>query len=186
MNYNSVNLLNKAFFTPLFGVLLLMTACQPGDSKMASSTPEVSDESSENASTIIEGDFVVDDAWARVGMEGGMSAAYFTITNGLDQDDVLLGAMSSVAEATEVHETYDAGEGMMGMRERESLPIAANSLTEFKQGGLHVMFLRLTEELSEGDEVQLTLSFENAGDVTVIVDKRTNEVATKADSGIHP
>jgi copper(I)-binding protein len=130
---------------------------------MATSSPEAS----EYATTIIEGEFVVDDAWARVGMQGGMSAAYFTIANGLDKDDVLLGAMSTVAQATEVHETYEAGEGMMGMRERESLPIAANSLTEFKQGGLHVMFLRLTEELSEGDEVQLTLRFENAGDVTV-------------------
>lgn len=164
-----------AFFASLFGVLIIMTACQPGnsemtgdseiagDSEMATSTAEVS----ENPSTIIEGEFAVEDAWARVGMQGGMSAAYFTIANGLDQDDVLLGAESSIAQATEVHETYDAGEGMMGMRERVSLPIPANSLTEFKQGGLHVMFLRLTEELSEGDEVQLTLKFENAGDVSV-------------------
>lgn len=164
-----MNPLNKAFFTPLFGVLIFITACQPGDSEMAggSEMATSSPEASEYATTIIEGEFAVEDAWARVGMQGGMSAAYFTIANGLDQDDVLLGAMSTVAQATEVHETYEAGEGMMGMRERESLPIAANSLTEFKQGGLHVMFLRLTEELSEGDEVQLTLRFQNAGDVTV-------------------
>ncbi|RCL65986.1 MAG: copper chaperone PCu(A)C [Rhodothermaeota bacterium MED-G64] len=159
----------KAFFALFFSAVVLLSACQPSDSemnknpKMAPSTPEVA----ELTATITDDAFVVDGAWARVGMQGGMSAAYFTISNGLDQDDVLLGATSSVAQATEVHETYDAGEGMMGMRERESLPIAANSLTEFRQGGLHVMFLRLTEELSEGDEVQFTLEFENAGDVTV-------------------
>lgn len=161
--------LTKTFFAPFFSAVVLLTACQPSDSEMnknpemAPSTPDVA----ESTATITDDAFVVDGAWARVGMQGGMSAAYFTISNGLDQDDVLLGATSSVAQATEVHETYDAGEGMMGMRERESLPIAANSLTEFKQGGLHVMFLRLTEELSEGDEVQFTLQFENAGNVTV-------------------
>lgn len=155
--------LTKTFFAPFFSAVVLLTACQPSDSEMAPSTPDVA----ESTATITDDAFVVDGAWVRVGMQGGMSAAYFTISNGLDQDDVLLGATSSVAQATEVHETYDAGEGMMGMRERESLPIAANSLTEFKQGGLHVMFLRLTEELSEGDEVQFTLQFENAGNVTV-------------------
>lgn len=161
--------LTKTFFAPFFSAVVLLTACQPSDSEMnknpemAPSTPDVA----ESTATITDDAFVVDGAWVRVGMQGGMSAAYFTISNGLDQDDVLLGATSSVAQATEVHETYDAGEGMMGMRERESLPIPANSLTEFKQGGLHVMFLRLTEELSEGDEVQFTLQFENAGNVTV-------------------
>ena len=161
--------LTKTFFAPFFSAVVLLTACQPSDSEMnknpemAPSTPDVA----ESTATITDDAFVVDGAWARVGMQGGMSAAYFTISNGLDQDDVLLGATSSVAQATEVHETYDVGEGMMGMRERESLPIPANSLTEFKQGGLHVMFLRLTEELSEGDEVQFTLQFEKTGDVTV-------------------
>ena len=150
-------------FLTLLGSLLLLTACQPSGSEKADPTPETA----ENPIEITENAFVVDGAWARVGMQGGMSAAYFTIANGLGEDDVLVGASSSVAEATEVHETYDAGEGMMGMRERASLPIAANSVTEFKQGGLHVMFLRLTEELAEGDEVQFTLQFEKAGEISV-------------------
>ncbi len=150
-------------FLTLLGSLLLLTACQPSGSEKADPTPETA----ETPIEITENAFVVDGAWARVGMQGGMSAAYFTIANGLGEDDVLVGASSSVAEATEVHETYDAGEGMMGMRERTSLPIAANSVTEFKQGGLHVMFLRLTEELAEGDEVQFTLQFEKAGEISV-------------------
>ncbi len=150
-------------FLTLLGSILLLTACQPSGSEQTNPSPE----GAENPITITENAFVVDGAWARVGMQGGMSAAYFSIANGLGEDDVLVGASSSVAEATEVHETYDAGEGMMGMRERTSLPIAANSVTEFKQGGLHVMFLRLTEELAEGDEVQFTLQFEKAGEISV-------------------
>lgn len=154
-----------------FTLLLLLTfvtGCQPDNPKPNESETTVMEHNdSQHEYSLTEGEFRIEGAWARVGMQGGMSAAYFTIANGLETDDVLLGAISSLAESTEIHETYEAGEGMMGMRQRPSLPIPSKSVTEFKQGGLHVMFIRLTEELKEGDEVQFILQFEQAGEVFV-------------------
>jgi len=37
------------------------------------------------------------------------------------------------------------------------------------RGGHHVMFLGLNRPLQDGDEVQLTLEFEKAGDIAVTV-----------------
>lgn len=117
----------------------------------------------------------VTDAWARPGMSGENSAAYFVINNSSFTSDRLLSASASISRAVELHESMMSGEGMgetMQMVPQESVKIPALKKTEFKQGGLHVMFIDLQQDLSSGDTFTLTLQFEKAGSVELEVPVR--------------
>lgn len=101
----------------------------------------------------------IEEAWARPGMNGGMSAAYFRISNGGSETDYLVNAISDIAELTEIHESYQADGGMMGMRKVERVEVPSMSSVMFQQGGLHVMFIQLNRDLTAGDTIDLTLEF---------------------------
>jgi copper(I)-binding protein len=144
----------------LSAVLLLMASCQQ------SSQDQAKDE-------MMQGEGIeVSDAWARPGAEGRMSAAYFLISNFNTEADKLVSVETEVAGAAEVHESYEREEGMMGMREVPELDLPAQSTIRFEQGGLHVMLMDLTQQLSDGDTFQLTLAFEKGDSVTVDVPVR--------------
>ena len=129
--------------------------------------------SEESNSMALQGDGIqVSDAWARPGAEGRMSAAYFLVSNFNMEDDKLISVDTDVARTAEVHESYEREEGMMGMREVPQLDLPAQSTVRFEQGGLHVMLMDLTQQLSDGDMFQLTLAFENADSVVVDVPVR--------------
>ena len=155
--------MNRQSFTGIlftFFSLLLFLSCQQESER-------------QETDALMQGEGVeVSDAWARPGAEGRMSAAYFLITNFNNEDDVLLSAETNVAQTTEVHESYEREEGMMGMREIPNLNIPAQSTVRFEQGGLHVMLIDLTRQISDGDTFQLTLAFEKGDSVTVDVPVR--------------
>ncbi|NPB02800.1 MAG: copper chaperone PCu(A)C [Thermotogae bacterium] len=109
------------------------------------------------------------DAWARPGMEGGNSAVYFTVKNESDKPDTLYGAsvVEDVAEKVELHETYDAGDGKLGMRHVDFVVVPAKGELHFKPGGYHVMLIGLKRTLRDGDEITLVLKFKRAGEVVI-------------------
>jgi len=132
---------------------------------------ESSDRSGDSALT--EGTGIhIEGAWARPGSEGRMSAAYFLISNFDDEVDVLESVASDVARNVEIHESYESEDGMMGMREIQSLEVPGNSTVRLEQGGLHVMLIQLTRQLQDGDTFELTLNFENYGEITVEIPAR--------------
>ncbi|MEM9528710.1 MAG: copper chaperone PCu(A)C, partial [Bacteroidota bacterium] len=45
--------------------------------------------------------------------------------------------------------------------------VPANDSVMLERGGYHVMFMGLTRSLNQGESVDLILTFENAGDVTL-------------------
>jgi copper(I)-binding protein len=102
------------------------------------------------------------DAWARPASAGDNGAAYFVIENGTPSADTLLSVSSDIASATEVHLSMVMDGGVMSMKQ-ESVSVPAKDKVEFKPGGLHVMFVGLTQDLKVGDTITLTLNFENAG-----------------------
>ena len=111
----------------------------------------------------------VSGAWARPGMKGGNSAAYFVVQNESDKPDTLYAASvkEDIAERVELHETYDAGNGKLGMRHVPFVVVPAKGKLEFKPGGYHVMLIGLKETLSEGKTFTLILHFKRAGKVVV-------------------
>lgn len=111
----------------------------------------------------------VKSAWARPGIAGNTTAAYFLISNPLDRADKLLSAKSDIAQITEIHHSSEMN-GTMSMQEQEYVEIPAKSKIEFKPIGLHVMFINLKQDLTKGDQFQLMLNFENSGQIVVNVE----------------
>lgn len=64
------------------------------------------------------------------------------------------------------------GFAMMGMREVDRLEIPAGTTVELVPGGFHLMLIDLAEDLVPGTEYDLTLTFAEAGEITVTVEVR--------------
>lgn len=137
----------------------------------------------------------VSDPWARA--SAGMAnagAAYMVLE--ADTDDALVKASvpSTVAARVELHETVAASggsgsggmggtggmgsggsgaeSGAMSMRPVGEIELPAGEEVALEPGGLHVMLLELAKPLTEGQTIRLTLTFEEAGEMTVEVPVR--------------
>ena len=66
----------------------------------------------------------------------------------------------------------DMGGGMMTMQPVESIPVPAGETVELKPGGYHVMLLDVKKVLAVGDTIDVTLTFEKAGEVTTTAEVR--------------
>ncbi len=95
-------------------------------------------------------------------------AAYFTIVNTGTSDDRLIAASSPVAEKSEPHSTIDDN-GVMRMRPLAGIEVKAGERVELKPGGMHLMLTGLKAPLKLGQSFPLTLTFEKAGAVSVMV-----------------
>jgi hypothetical protein len=114
-------------------------------------------------------EIVVRDAWARASAGPAKAAAAFlTLDNKGKTADRLLAASAAISEKAELHTHIHEGD-VMKMRPVEAIDVPAAALTELKPGGLHVMFMGLHAPLAEGTSFPLTLTFENAGAMTVDV-----------------
>ena len=116
----------------------------------------------------------VEGAWARPALAGAGSAAYLTIRNGTAAGDVLVGVSTTVAREARVHETTTDASGMTGMHPVDSVAIAAGEELAFEPGGYHVMLSGLTKDIAAGDRFPLTLTFRQAGTLTVPVEVRAS------------
>lgn len=113
------------------------------------------------------GSLTVNDAWARTGQAGSNSAVYFVVDNRSNENDALLNATCDAAMMTEVHETSIDASGKASMHEQERVDVAAFSQTTFQPGGYHVMLMNLKQDLTAGDTLLVTLTFEKAGQVEI-------------------
>ena len=56
---------------------------------------------------------------------------------------------------------------MMGMREIDEIVIEPGTTFKLKPGGHHVMVLKLTKNISEGNTEKFVLHFKQAGEKTI-------------------
>lgn len=166
----------RIFLLPVLSCVLVLPACGSDDA----------------AAVSVEG------AWARPSAAGQTTGAvYFRITS--DTDDRLLAASvpTSVASTAEVHEVVmadmtgdmdgemtgdmdgdmdgdmhgDMGEMQMTMQElTDGLALPAGETVTLEPGGYHIMLLGIAEPLALGDQVEVTLDFETADDITLVVE----------------
>lgn len=126
----------------------------------------------------------IDAAYARVASPNAASGAVFmTIVNRATAEDRLIAAESGVAQKVELHTHSMTAEGVMQMlhvTEGFAVPAARNHALE--RGGDHVMLLGLTRPLAAGDAFSLTLTFERAGKIVVIV-QVNNDVPAEGPAG---
>ncbi|MDH3472584.1 MAG: copper chaperone PCu(A)C [Rhodospirillales bacterium] len=130
---------------------------------------------------VAAGELAVTGAWARASLGTAKSGAvYLTVENRGAAADRLIAAETPAASRAALH-THIMEEGVMKMRPVEGgIEIPAGGSAVLAPGGLHVMLMGLAAPLEEGARFPLTLTFEQAGPVTVEVLVRP---ATAMDAG---
>ncbi|NRA31492.1 MAG: copper chaperone PCu(A)C, partial [Parvularculaceae bacterium] len=119
-----------------------------------------------------KGGIKVDHPWARPTLSNTTpAAAYLIIDNKSTEDDTLLSAVvgTDIAAHTELHQTSTV-EGVSRMRVHlGGMTVPAGGQLRFEPAGRHIMLIGLEQRLQEGKTFPLTLNFENAGAIEVIV-----------------
>lgn len=114
------------------------------------------------------GALVIRQPWSRAAPAQGTGAGFMTLGNTGATADRLLSASSPAARRVELHTHIRDGE-VMRMRAVPNIEIPAGQAVELRPGGFHVMLIGLTAALAQGTEVPLTLRFEQAGEVQVML-----------------
>lgn len=152
-------------------ILLLMGACAQQESPPSTSI-EVSDAWVRPA-RMSSGDTMGHGSHGtELPVAGTNSAAYMRIGNTTSTPDRLLRVESNVAGAIEIHQTMFTDD-IASMSPVEAVEIPAHDAVEIMPGGLHIMLIGLNRDLLEGEQIQLTLVFENAGRIAINAEVRT-------------
>ena len=110
-------------------------------------------------------------AWARATPPGlAVGAAYLTLTGG-SQADRLVGASTPRARMVQIHVTVESN-GVAGMRESDGVDVPAGRTVVLAPGGTHLMLMGLDGPLVVGQDLPLTLEFEQAGRIEVVAKVR--------------
>ncbi len=98
-----------------------------------------------------------------------VGGGFVTITNKGGEDDKLVSATSAQAGEVQLHEMTMEGDVMKMRQLTDGIAIPAGQTVELKPGGLHLMFFKVTEPFKEGASVDVTLTFEKAGVVNIVL-----------------
>ena len=118
------------------------------------------------------GDMRVRDPFATPTPPGArIGAAYFgALENRGTQGDRLLRVSTPAAARVELHSGDIGPDGVMRMREKESIDVPAKATLRLRPGGGdHLMLMDLEKPLVAGDRFPMTLEFERGGKVQVEV-----------------
>lgn len=115
------------------------------------------------------GDLTIVDPWARATLGKARSGAvYMTIVNKGPSDDRVIAVATPVARKAVIHE-IEMKAGIVKMRPAGRPRVSKGGSTTLQPGGLHVMLMGLRKPLREGETFPLTLTFEEAGSITLDV-----------------
>ncbi|MCW5723132.1 MAG: copper chaperone PCu(A)C, partial [Devosia sp.] len=81
--------------------------------------------------------------------------------------DRLIAASAPIAKETQIHEMAMEGDVMKMRQLADGIVLPPGETVTLKPGGLHIMFMGLNTSLVEGEIVPVTLTFENAGTITI-------------------
>lgn len=108
-----------------------------------------------------DGKIVVSDSYVRLAPPKAPAiAAYMVIKNPGLTDRRLVKAASPNAKSVELHEHRNEN-NVMRMREVRDITIKAGGQTELKPGGYHLMLIGVVKPLKEGENVVITLRFDD-------------------------
>lgn len=118
--------------------------------------------------TFAAGGITVSGGFTRAMLDAAkVGAGYMTIANTGSEADRLIGARSQLTPQVELHNMSVKG-GMMSMTPVEGgLEVPAGGSVALAPGGLHIMFIGPNQQFREGECVELTLTFEKAGELPV-------------------
>ena len=111
----------------------------------------------------------VEGAWSRASILANRpGAAYMTITNNGDTLTTITSVKSEIAGKTEIHKS-ETKNGIATMTPSGAIDINPKEAVVLEPGGLHIMLMKLSEKLNEGDRFYVTLIFDQTTEVRVEV-----------------
>ena len=123
------------------------------------------------SAAVTVGSLEISGYWAKAMLPGQPTGGgYFTITNKGKEADRLLSVSSAAAGMVEIH-TMEIVNDVMNMRPLDGpLEIPAGATVELNpSGGMHLMFMSVKEPFKAGTTVPLTLEFEKAGKIDLLL-----------------
>ena len=112
------------------------------------------------------------DPWAReVPPVMSSSAGFLSLKNTGSVEHKLVSASADGAGVAELH-THIHNNGVMQMRPVEDIPVLPGETTELKPGGLHIMLMKLKKPLLAGEQINITLTFEDGSSKQVQAEVR--------------
>ena len=128
------------------------------------------------------GNITITGAFSRATLPNApVGGGFLTLTNAGSVDDVLVSASAPIAAETQLHEMAMEGDVMKMRQLKEGIPVPAGQTVTLAPGGLHIMFMGLNGPIVEGQSIPVTLTFQQAG--TVTLDMAVG--ATAADAPAH-
>ena len=119
-----------------------------------------------------ESEISIHDPYVRLAPPGiRTTAGFMLIRNAGAEDRRLLKAESPAAGVVELHSHVDDN-GVMRMREVAGIAIPAHGQTELKPGGYHIMLIDLKTALKDGENVPITLHFDDGSLRTILAPAR--------------
>jgi periplasmic copper chaperone A len=114
------------------------------------------------------GDLAIHHPWAKATLPSQpVGGGFMEIVNTGSEPDRLVSGKAAFAGDLQIHEMATQ-DGIMKMRQLpDGIEIPAGGTVKLEPGGLHIMFMKLSEPLKEGEMKEATLTFEKAGDVVV-------------------
>ncbi|KPH08264.1 DUF1775 domain-containing protein [Rhizobium acidisoli] len=120
--------------------------------------------------TVKAGDLEVSGGFAKAMLPGQpVGGGFFTVKNNGQTDDRLLSVTSPAAGEVQLHEMVTK-DNVMRMRQlKDGIAIAAGQTLKLEPGNLHLMFQKVKTPFKQGDTVPVTLTFEKAGKVELVL-----------------
>ncbi len=104
---------------------------------------------------------IISDAWVRATPPGKMMTAGYASLENVSKDVITItGVSAEVAGHTSLHETRIERDRST-MRPVAKLSIEAGERVSLKPGGLHIMLMKLSEPLTDGQSIDICLELEN-------------------------
>ena len=104
---------------------------------------------------------IISDAWVRATPPGKMMTAGYASLENVSKDVITItGVSAEVAGHTSLHETRIERDRST-MRPVAQLSIKAGERVSLKPGGLHIMLMKLSEPLTDGQSIDICLELEN-------------------------
>jgi copper(I)-binding protein len=98
-----------------------------------------------------------------------VGGGFLTIENEGPEADRLISASSPAAAEVQIHEMAMEGDVMKMRQLADGLELPAGQTVVLAPGGFHLMFMGLKQAFVEGETVAVTLTFEKAGSVEVLL-----------------
>ncbi|MCW1406920.1 DUF1775 domain-containing protein [Rhizobium sp. 1AS11] len=120
--------------------------------------------------TVKAGEIEISGGFAKAMLPGQpVGGGFFTVKNNGQTDDRLLSVSSPAAGEVQIHEMVTK-DNVMRMRQlKDGIAIGAGEMVKLEPGNLHLMFQKVKTPFKQGDTVPVTLTFERAGKVDLVL-----------------